>query len=81
MPTDPREDLFDIAPGGACHAAPVARGAVGSYSTVSPLPNLAKDESPAKQGGLFSVALSFGFPRPGVTRHRCLVESGLSSRA
>jgi len=30
-------------------------------------------------GGLFSVALSLGFPRPGVTRHRCLVESGLSS--
>lgn len=35
----------------------------------------------ADKGGLFSVALSLGFPRPGVTRHRCLVESGLSSRA
>lgn len=33
------------------------------------------------QGSLFSVALSLGLPRPGVTRHRCLVESGLSSRA
>jgi hypothetical protein len=31
-------------------------------------------------GGLFSVALSLGLPPPGVTRHRCLVESGLSSR-
>ncbi len=31
-------------------------------------------------GGLFSAALSLGLPRPGVTRHRCLVESGLSSR-
>ncbi len=30
-------------------------------------------------GGFFSVALSLGLPRPGVTRHRCLVESGLSS--
>ncbi len=30
-------------------------------------------------GGLFSVALSLGFPRPGVTRHRCFLESGLSS--
>src|SRR5690606_31131111 len=30
-------------------------------------------------GGLFSVALSLGLPRPGVTRHRYLVESGLSS--
>ncbi len=33
-----------------------------------------------KAGGLFSVALSLGLPPPGVTRHRCLVESGLSSR-
>jgi len=33
----------------------------------------------ADRGGLFSVALSLGFPPPGVTRHRCLVESGLSS--
>lgn len=31
-------------------------------------------------GGLFSVALSVGSPRPGVTRHRCFVESGLSSK-
>tara|TARA_B110000879_G_scaffold189924_1_gene253818 strand:- start:164 stop:367 length:204 start_codon:yes stop_codon:yes gene_type:complete len=30
-------------------------------------------------GGLFSVALSVGLPRPGVTRHRFLLESGLSS--
>lgn len=32
------------------------------------------------QGRLFSVALSLGLPPPGVTRHRCFVESGLSSR-
>ncbi|EKX55622.1 hypothetical protein D516_4104 [Rhodobacter sp. AKP1] len=31
-------------------------------------------------GGLFSVALSLGLPRPGVTRHPCPMESGLSSR-
>ena len=31
------------------------------------------------QGGLFSVALSVGLPRPGVTRNRALMESGLSS--
>ena len=30
--------LFGIAPGGACHAVPVARSAVGFYPTVSPLP-------------------------------------------
>ena len=34
----------------------------------------------ADQRGLFSVALSVEFPRPGVTRHRCLLESGLSSQ-
>ena len=32
-------------------------------------------------GGLISVALSVGLPRPGVTRHRCFLESGLSSPA
>ena len=32
-------------------------------------------------GGLFSVALSLGLPPPGVTRHRCFRESGLSSTA
>ena len=30
--------LFGLAPGGACHAGPVARPAVGSYPTLSPLP-------------------------------------------
>lgn len=30
-------------------------------------------------GGLFSVALSVGSPRPGVTRHRVSVKPGLSS--
>src|SRR5690554_997922 len=30
-------------------------------------------------GGLLSVALSLGSPPPGVTRHRVLVEPGLSS--
>ena len=30
--------LFGLAPGGACHAAPVTRSAVGSYPTLSPLP-------------------------------------------
>jgi hypothetical protein len=30
-------------------------------------------------GGFISVALSVGLPRPGVTRHRSFLESGLSS--
>ena len=69
----PATSLFGIAPGGACRAAPVTRRAVGSYPTVSPLPR------PEGQGGFISVALSVGSLRPGVTRHRGLVESGLSS--
>lgn len=32
-----------------------------------------------KAGGMFSVALSVGFPRLGVTQHACPEESGLSS--
>lgn len=31
-------------------------------------------------GRLFSVALSLGLPPPGVTRHPCFMESGLSSK-
>ena len=34
----PARSLFGIAPGGACRAVTVASPAVGSYSTVSPLP-------------------------------------------
>ena len=64
--------LVGIAPGGACHARAVTSPPVGSYPTFSPLPR--------KRGSLFSVALSLGFPRPGVTRHRFFMESGLSSR-
>jgi hypothetical protein len=33
--------LFGLAPDGACHAVPVARSAVRSYRTFSPLPHLA----------------------------------------
>jgi len=62
---DRARPLFGIAPGGACHAGPVARPAVGFYPTVSPLPVHARAVS-------FSVALSLGLPQPGVTRHRCL---------
>ena len=47
---------------------------VVSYTTVSPLP------VPRRAiGGLFSVALSVGLPRLGVTQHSCPMESGLSS--
>src|SRR5438067_4684301 len=69
--------LFGLAPGGVCRATPVARGAVRSYRTVSPLP--AGRLSAACTGGLFSVALSLGSPPPAVSRHRIPVEPGLSS--
>jgi hypothetical protein len=66
--------LFGLAPGGACHAVPVAGTAVRSYRTISPLPGA------NAIGGLISVALSLGLPPADVIRHRVSVEPGLSSR-
>ncbi len=63
--------LSGFAPDGVYHARSVARPAVRSYRTISPLPRM--------RGGLFSVALSLGLPPPGVTRHPDPVEPGLSS--
>ena len=62
--------LFGLAPGGVCHAAPVASGPVRSYRTLSPLP-----VPPGAIGGLLSAALSVGSRRPGVTRHPALWSS------
>jgi hypothetical protein len=67
--------LFGLAPGGVCHAACVAAGAVRSYRTVSPLP------VPASAGHRRSalcctfrrLATPGGYPAP------CPVELGLSS--
>jgi len=57
--------LFGLAPTGGYRATTVTSGAVGSYPTVSPLPfPRARARVP---GGLFSVALSVAFRRPGVT--------------
>ena len=53
--------LRGLAPDGVYPATRVAAGAVRSYRTFSPLPVL------ANVGGLFSVALSVGLRRPGVT--------------
>ena len=71
--------LFGIAPGGACHTVPVARSVVGSYPTVSPSPCPSISKPSSLQGSLFSVALSLGLPRPGITRHPIFMEPGLSS--
>jgi len=75
LPSSP--PLFGLAPGGVYHAAPVARGAVRSYRTLSPLPLIQRIAR--VWGGLLSVALSLGSLPPGVTRHRVSVEPGLSS--
>jgi len=71
MRTPTLPPLFGLAPGGVYPATIVTDSAVRSYHTLSPLP--------ATLGGLLSVALSLGFPPPGVTRHRVSVEPGLSS--
>src|SRR5207344_1073591 len=58
-------------------ATRVTTSAVRSYRTFSPLPH---PQHPAKAGhyecgGIFSVPLSFGLPRPGVTRRTALRSS------
>jgi hypothetical protein len=53
---------------------PVSRLLVSSYLTVSPLPAL------SRLGCVLSVALSFGLPRPGVTRHPALRSSDFPRR-
>ena len=77
----PRPSLFGLAPGGVCHAAPVASRAVGSYPTLSPLPRLNPTFARRNHGGLLSVALSLGSPPPAINRHRVSMEPGLSSPA
>jgi len=52
----PPSPLFSLAPDWVFRAAVVAFGAVGSYSTFSPLP----DGCPS--GGIFSVTLSIAAP-------------------
>ena len=70
--------LLGFASGGACHTSDVTTTVVGSYPTVSALP-LGFQASLKTKGGLFSVALSLGLPRAGITRCLCFMKSGLSS--
>src|SRR6476646_10961522 len=67
---------FGVAPGGACLAAHVSAGAGGLLHHRF---TLAAPSRGTPVGGLLSVALSIGFPRPGVTRHPCPAVSRLSS--
>jgi hypothetical protein len=74
--------LFGLAPRGVFRASSVARRAVGSYPTVSPLPakaHLNDDEQVSLppvtaatfRGGLFSVALSVSLLLPWRYQARC----------
>ncbi len=61
--------LSDLAPGGVCLAAPVTRCAGGLlHHRFTLTPSVPKVD----RGGLFSVALSRGSPRVGVTHHLAL---------
>src|SRR5690242_10853495 len=68
--------LFGLAPCGVLPATAVTSGAVRSYRTFSPLPAFRPALAGGRQaGGMFSVPLSFGLPRPGVTRRTALRSS------
>lgn len=65
--------LFGLASGGVYPAIFVTKDAVRSYRDHFTLTRI------RNPGGIFSVALSIGLRRPGVTRHRVSVKPGLSS--
>ena len=65
--------LFGLAGGGVYPAASVTTRAVRSYRTISPLPRA--HQVRLAFGGIFSVALSLGLRRVGVTNHRTLSSS------
>ena len=69
-----RAPLFGLAPCGVLPATPVARRAVRSYRTFSPL-LVCPGDAGAPVSGVFSVPLSFELPRPGVTRRTTLRSS------
>src|SRR5438046_7275091 len=65
--------LLGLAPTGGYRSAPVARRAVGSYPTFSPLP--------LDKGRSVSVARSVALRRPGVTWQSALWSSDFPQRA
>ncbi len=67
----PHSCLLGLAGGGVCPATTVTGRAVRSYRTISPLPARTSPDV----GGVFSVALSLGSRRVGVTNHRALSSS------
>jgi len=78
-PAPPGAGPFDLAPGGVYRAAAVTCGAGGLLHhrfTLTP-----RRGGAATRGGLFSVALSRGSPRVGVTDHPALWSPDLPHRA
>ena len=77
----PLAPLFGLAPCGVLPATSVARGAVRSYRTFSPLPAFTVGLAASGYGVAvyFLCHWSVGLPRPGVTRRTVLLEFGLSS--
>jgi hypothetical protein len=78
-PAPPGAGPFDLAPGGVYRAAAVTCGAGGLLHhrfTLTP-----RRGDAATRGGLFSVALSRGSPRVGVTDHPALWSPDLPHRA
>lgn len=63
--------VLDLAPDGVYIADGLLAPLVSPYLTLSALP--------LKKGGILSVALALKSPSPGVTRHPCPAELGLSS--
>ena len=78
----PPSSLFGIAPGGVCRAVPVARSAVGSYPTLSPLP---LRPEPARRfafcGTFPGVAPAGRYPAPCFHGARTFLSCGLSAIA
>lgn len=78
----PNPPLFGFAPDGVYRAANHCwpRGALlpHPFNITWPKP-LGRSLGAEAVGNLLSVALSLGSPPPGVTRHPCFVEPGLSS--
>ncbi len=76
----PHHPYLVLLPMGFTLPSLLPNNAVGSYPTISPLPNILP-QSDVVSGGIISAALSLGSPPPDVIRHRFSMEPGLSSRS
>jgi len=76
----PARSLFDFAPGGVYPAAPVARDAVRSYRTLSPLPAADRWRF-AFCGTVPEVSLAGRYPAPCFPGARTFLPGGLSALA